>query len=180
MLITWLSKSWVTAASAGERTLMCISSRGCEWTVSTVAEHRQTHTHIRLSRCLMWTTHRLSPHSEPVYVLKAVSRVLLWVSDREVGNTDLEEPGENIRGLPSDYKQPGVELLQAAVQVLQRLQQEPAHQWGESQKHEDLALCLSPDHHDSSGAVQRFWSREELLIFRKRKLQFYPRGSDLL
>lgn len=41
-------------------------------------------------------------------------------------NTDLKKPGEDISRLPSDYKKPGVELLETAVQVLQSFQQKPA------------------------------------------------------
>ena len=39
--------------------------------------------------------------------------------------TNLEKPWEDICGLSSNHKQPGVEFPQAVVQVLQRLQQKP-------------------------------------------------------
>lgn len=41
-------------------------------------------------------------------------------------NTDLEKSGEHICRLASDYKKPGIELLETAVQVLQSFQEKPA------------------------------------------------------
>lgn len=41
---------------------------------------------------------------------------------REGGGRYLEEPGKDIGGLASDHKQPGVELPEAGVQILQTLQ----------------------------------------------------------
>lgn len=45
-------------------------------------------------------------------------------------NTNLKKPREHISGLAPNNKQPRVELLQAVVQVLQSLQQEPAQKTG--------------------------------------------------